>query len=187
MNILKDIVKSINDMCKKMTMSHFLMLVGVIALAVVLCKQNNRMGQQVSGYENKETSQQPMPGASTVFEDNTDTQLGAPVSGYTGPSVNGLGDCKKGIPETDPKELLPKGGGMFDNLAPAGENNLSGVQLLKAGQHMGINTVGGSLRNANLQVRSEPANPVAKVSPWMNTTIEPDPMRPTLEIGCGQA
>ena len=40
MNFLKDIVKSINDMCKKMTTSHILMLVGVIALAYVLCKQN---------------------------------------------------------------------------------------------------------------------------------------------------
>ena len=35
--------------CKKMTMSHILMLVGVVALAVVLRKQNKRMGEQVSG------------------------------------------------------------------------------------------------------------------------------------------
>lgn len=185
MNFLKDIVKSINDMCKKMTSSHILMLVGVIALAYVLCKQNNRMGQQVSGYENKEVTQ-PVPGTSDIFEDNTDSNMGAPVSGYTGPAVNGLGDCKKEIPEVNPKELLPKGGGMFDNLAPVGAD-LNNVQLLKAGHHMGINTVGGTLRNANLQVRSEPANPVAKVSPWMNTTIEPDNMRIPLELGSTSA
>ena len=182
---MKDIVKSINDMCKKMTMSHILMLVGVIALAVVLCKQNKRMGEQVSGYENKEESQ-PTPGASNVFEDNTDSAMGAPVSGYTGPAVNGLGDCKKEMPEVNPKELLPKGGGMFDNLAPAGAD-LNNIQLLKAGHHMGINTVGGSLRNANLQVRSEPANPVTNVSPWMNSTIEPETMRVPLELGCTSA
>ena len=40
------------------------------------------------------------------------------------------------------------------------------------------------MRNANLQVRSEPPNPQTNVSPWMNTTIEPDLMRAPFEIGC---
>ena len=39
---------------------------------------------------------------------------------------------------------------------------------------MGIDTIGNTLRNANLQVRSEPANPQTQVSPWLNTTISPD-------------
>ena len=39
------------------------------------------------------------------------------------------------------------------------------------------------MRNANLQVRSEPPNPTTKVSPWLETTIEPDTMRLPLEIG----
>ena len=47
---------------------------------------------------------------------------------------------------------------------------------------MGIDTVGTSLRNANLQIRSEPANPQVKVSPWQQTTIEPDTNRRPLEI-----
>jgi hypothetical protein len=59
------------------------------------------------------------------------------------------------------------------------------VNLLKAGYNIGIDTVGSSLRNGNLQVRSEPPNPTTIVSPWMNTTIEPDLMRAPLEIGCG--
>ena len=59
-------------------------------------------------------------GASNVFEDNTDSKMGAPVSGYTGPAVNGL-EIEKEIPEVNPKELLPKGGGMFDNLALAAQ------------------------------------------------------------------
>ena len=42
-----------------------------------------------------------------------------------------------------------------------------------------------SLRNANLQVRSEPANPQLNVGPWNNTTMEPDTMRVPLEIGQG--
>ena len=48
-----------------------------------------------------------------------------------------------------------------------------------------IDTIGQSLRNANQQIRSEPANPQLYVGPWNNTTIEPDFMRPPLEIGAG--
>ena len=39
------------------------------------------------------------------------------------------------------------------------------------------------LRNANLQLRSEPPNPQLKVSPWSQSTIEPDVNRRPLELG----
>jgi hypothetical protein len=55
--------------------------------------------------------------------------------------------------------------------------------FLEAGYHVGINTVGQSNRNANLQLRSEPPNPQMSVSPWMQSTIEPDLARKPLEIG----
>ena len=51
------------------------------------------------------------------------------------------------------------------------------------GHHIGINTVGQSLRNANRQLRSEPPNPQVKVSPWNQTTIEADTNRRPMEIG----
>jgi hypothetical protein len=46
----------------------------------------------------------------------------------------------------------------------------------------GVNTVEQSLRNSNGQLRSEPANPQLKVSPWLESTIEPDTERKPLEI-----
>ena len=58
-------------------------------------------------------------------------------------------------------------------------------EFLNAGHHIGIDTVGQSLRNANLQLRSEPPNPQESVGPWLNSTIEPDLMRVPLELGCG--
>ena len=69
---------------------------------------------------------------------------------------------------------------------PTGQGELANINLLKAGQLSGIDTVGGTLRNANLQLRSEPPNPRSQVSPWLNSTIEPDLMRVPLELGCGQ-
>jgi hypothetical protein len=44
-------------------------------------------------------------------------------------------------------------------------------------------SVGGVLRNANLDIRSEPVNPRMPVSIFNNTTIVPDLMRPQFEIG----
>ena len=41
----------------------------------------------------------------------------------------------------------------FNKLNPQGAGDLKNVSLLKAGWHIGINTVGQSLRNPNLQLR----------------------------------
>jgi len=104
-------------------------------------------------------------------------------------SVSGITNSQ-GLPPScnlqetiDPKELLPANNSGWGTPNPS--SALQNVNLLQAGYHIGIDTVGQSLRNANLQVRSEPPNPQLQVGPWNNTTIEPDLMRVPLEIGCG--
>lgn len=83
-----------------------------------------------------------------------------------------------------PQDLLPQdSNSTWAQTVPAGQGSLGDQNFLNAGFHVGINTVGQSLRNANLQLRSEPANPQMKVSPWLQTTIEPDTNRKALEIG----
>ena len=92
-----------------------------------------------------------------------------------------------------PEDLLPTDEGKaiqeFNIAKPVGEGILQGVNLLDASYHVGVNTVGQSLRNANRQLRSEPPNPQVNVSPWMNSTINPDLPRRPLEVGesCGAA
>ena len=86
-----------------------------------------------------------------------------------------------------PEDLLPtdesKAIQEFNIAKPVGEGILQGVNLLDAGYHVGVNTIGQSLRNANQQLRSEPPNPQVNVSPWMNSTINPDLPRRPLEVG----
>ena len=83
----------------------------------------------------------------------------------------------------DPKELLPNDEAtVWSNANPVGKGSLDEQNFLHAGFHVGINTVGQSLRNANLQLRSEPPNPTQKIGPWMQSTIEPDLNRKPLEI-----
>jgi hypothetical protein len=57
--------------------------------------------------------------------------------------------------------------------------------LLSAGFLAGIDTIGNTMKNPNLQIRSEPPNPQLNVGPWNNSTFSPDLMRTPLEIGCG--
>ena len=107
-------------------------------------------------------------------------------------SVSGLSTSDHGLPAScsrqpvvDPRELLPKdSNSKFSQMNPAGAGDIQNVSLLRAGYHIGINTVGQSLRNANLQLRSEPANPQVNVGPWNQTTIGPDLQRRALEVGC---
>ena len=83
-------------------------------------------------------------------------------------------------------ELLPKdNNSQWSQLNPAGAGELQGINLLNAGYHIGIDTIGQTLRNANLQIRSEPPNPQVSVGPWNQTTISPDLMRIPLELGAG--
>jgi hypothetical protein len=108
-------------------------------------------------------------------------------------SVSGINTNQHGLPPNctskqvvDPSQLLPKDtNGQFSQMNPMGAGDVKDVSLLRAGYHIGINTVGQSLRNANLQLRSEPANPQLQVGPWNSSTIGPDFNRRPLEIGCG--
>jgi hypothetical protein len=83
-----------------------------------------------------------------------------------------------------PEDLLPKDSDTtWAKNSPSTSGSLGDQNLLNAGFHVGVNTVGQSLRNANRQLRSDPPNPQVKVSPWMQSTIEPDINRKPLEIG----
>jgi hypothetical protein len=66
-------------------------------------------------------------------------------------------------------------------VSPAGIGSLCDKNLLNAGHHVGVNTKGTSLRNANRGLRSEPPCPQVNVSPWLQTTIAPDLLRRPLE------
>ena len=83
------------------------------------------------------------------------------------------------------EDLLPKdaANSKWSMANPAGQGDVNSKNFLNSGYHVGIDTQASSLRNSNLQLRSEPINPQSNVSPWMNTTIDPDLNRRPLEIG----
>ena len=79
------------------------------------------------------------------------------------------------------KDLLPADldatNSKWSSMNPTTGGAIEDQNLLTAGWTVGVNTVQNSLRNPNLQLRSEPPNPVKPVSPWMISTIGPDTNR----------
>ena len=111
----------------------------------------------------------------------------ADLSAYEGPAQFGSAEAPAGCYPRDqltPSELLPKDmNSIWAEQNPMGPGSLKGKNFLSAGALIGVNTVGQSMRNANLQVRSEPPNPQIPVSIFNQSTISPDISHRPLEIG----
>ena len=187
MSMLKDIQKTLKT-------HHLVLAVGVLVIIYFIAKYSNRKGLLLDGMSSsgvKAAVEGPDASDTSPWEAARDSSVAQPAvaSGVNEQyaSVNGGGDpnnVRRSADVPDPSELLPKDqNSEWARLNPAAGGDLSQVNLLKAGHHMGVNTVGSSLRNANLQLRSEPPNPKNSVSPWNNSTIEPDLMRVPLELG----
>lgn len=111
----------------------------------------------------------------------------ADLASYEGPADFASVDAPAGCYPRDqltPSELLPLDqNSIWAQQNPMGPGSLKGKNFLSAGALIGVNTVGQSLRNANLQIRSEPPNPQIPVSIFLQSTIGPDISHRPLEIG----
>lgn len=84
------------------------------------------------------------------------------------------------------EDLLPKdaANSRWSQMNPAGQGDLSDKQFLTAGYHIGVDTVGASMKIPNLDLRSLPPNPRNAPSIWNISTAEyTDVNRRPLEIG----
>lgn len=89
----------------------------------------------------------------------------------------------------NPSDLLPKDeNSQWAALNPNAMNkgDVLMPDLLQAGYHIGLDTIGQTLRNPNLQLRSDPIIPKQDIGPWNLSTIEPDIGRVPLEISDGR-
>lgn len=87
----------------------------------------------------------------------------------------------------NPDELLPVDkNSEFSKLNPVNSGNVDLPDMLQAGSLIGIDTIGQTLKNPNLQLRSDPVISKQQVGPWNNSTFEPDLARVPLELGCSK-
>lgn len=186
------------SLAKSIKSHHLIALAGVVVIVYALYRYSGRKFSISDAFDNQQKKNMkggsgsasgmngPSSGVAQPANPAGQNEEYAKVTGLT-TSTYGLAPSCNGGKTSSPGDLLPRddNSSQFAKLNPLGNADFNNVSLLKAGYHLGINTVGSSLRNANLQLRSEPPNPTAQVSPWLQSTIEPDLMRAPLEIGCG--
>jgi len=117
---------------------------------------------------------------------NSDAQYMPPSTAGAGVPMGGASSYAS-QPVANPSELLPQdSNSAWSQLNPnASTNQVIIPDLLEAGYHIGLDTIGQTLKNPNLQERSEPIIPKQNISPWNNSSYEPDIARVPLEIGYG--
>ena len=87
-------------------------------------------------------------------------------------------------PIANTSDLLPKDkNSEWNNLNPTSisDEGVKTPDLIEAGYHVGA--ISQSLRNANLQLRSDPVISKVDIGPWNQSTIDANTTRQTLEIG----
>ena len=177
-------LKNIKAMFKSKNSSNILIVLAIVAVVYVVMdyeRIKSSLGLDTMGNINAKEEAKP---ATNNYKPSVADQP-------TEANVNGLNTDMQNLPPScaskqisNPKDLLPADGNTeFSKMNPSGSGDLMNVNLLRSGHHIGINTVGTSLRNANLQVRSEPPNPRLNTGPWNTSTITADTHRRPLEIG----
>ena len=174
----------LSDLEKTVRANHILVILGAIVLVYAVYNYSDQkfvvpyepLQAEASGRQNTAPPQAQGTSGYTAVDAMTGQSGGgsAPSAGATN------------LPVANPSDLLPRdSNNQWGSLNPAGSGDLLGQNLLSATFLTGIDTIGNTMKNANLQIRSEPPNPQLNVGPWNQSTFAPDLMRTPLELGCG--
>jgi hypothetical protein len=175
----------LSDLEKTLSTKHIIVFLGAV---VLLFAVYNYSGQKfVAPYEPLQVTangrQNTMPSAPAGYSGaNGNSAVDAMTGQNGGGSMPPAGAAN--LPVANPSDLLPRDtNNQWGSLNPAGSGDLLGQNLLSATFLTGIDTIGNTMKNANLQIRSEPPNPQLNVGPWNQSTFAPDLMRTPLELG----
>lgn len=106
---------------------------------------------------------------------NLDKAFNRPIP--DGSQTNAINFNKNYLKSYDSKSYLPQeiNDEWFDTDFTQAKNKLNSDNLINTEKYViGIDTVGQSLKNASWDLRGTVANPKYNVSPWLNSTYEPD-------------
>ena len=172
----------LSDLEKTLRANHILVILGAIVLVYAVYTYSDQKfvvpyepnQADTSGRSRATQPQQPQ---------QQQQQLPTGMDGMTGQG-GALPAGASQLPVANPSDLLPRDtNNQWGSLNPSGSGDLQGQNLLSATFLTGIDTIGNTMKNANLQLRSEPPNPQLNVGPWNQSTFAPDLMRTPLELG----
>ena len=179
----------LSDLEKTLRANHILVILGAIVLVYAVYTYSDQ--KFVVPYEPLQGEANGRPAAPLVGGRQAAPVADTGANGYSSvDAMTGQGGAPPAsatnLPVANPSDLLPRDtNNQWGSLNPSGSGDLLGQNLLSATFLTGIDTIGNTMKNANLQLRSEPANPQLNVGPWNQSTFAPDLMRTPLELGCG--
>jgi preprotein translocase subunit SecG len=169
---------------KFLTKDRVIVLVGFIVLAIVFMYYSTG---KITVRDGMKEGKAQVP--STDAKKNTDASNDtAPQETQAAAASVAAKESFQGYSEKEvanPSELLPNDeNSQWSSLNPVSQSNPQMPDMLQAGYHIGLDTIGQTMKNANLQLRSDPVIQKGEIGPWNQSTIEPDLMRVPLEVGC---
>ncbi len=179
----------LSDLEKTLRTNHILVIFGAIVLVYAVYTYSDQ--KFVVPYEPLQGEANGRPAAPLVGGRQAAPVADTGANGYSSvDAMTGQGGVPPAgatnLPVANPSDLLPRDtNNQWGSLNPSGSGDLLGQNLLSATFLTGIDTIGNTMKNANLQLRSEPANPQLNVGPWNQSTFAPDLMRTPLELGAG--
>jgi len=169
----------LSDLEKTVRTNHILVIFGAIVLVYAVYTYSDQ--KFVVPYEPNQADTSGRPRATQ--QPQQQQQLPSGMDGMTGQGGAPPAGASQ-LPVANPSDLLPRdSNNQWGSLNPSGSGDLQGQNLLSATFLTGIDTIGNTMKNANLQLRSEPPNPQLNVGPWNQSTFAPDLMRTPLELG----
>ena len=127
----------------------------VVGMCCYSCKKNGILDMMTTG------------DASTTSKH--DPKLEVPVQGAQPNSIVSSQSV------SNPSDLLPKdSNSQWASLNPITQGNVAIPDLLQSGYHIGLDSIGQSLKNANYQDRADPIIERKATGLWNQSTIEPD-------------
>jgi len=178
----------LSDLEKTLRANHILVILGAIVLVYAIYAYSDQ--KFVAPFEPLKSDSDSRQKASIAASQQAAPVVPSGASGYSAvDAMTGQGAAPAGgvnMPVANPSDLLPRDtNNQWGSLNPSGSGDLLGQNLLSATFLTGIDTIGNTMKNANLQLRSEPPNPQLNVGPWNQSTFAPDLMRTPLELGAG--
>lgn len=153
-------MKLLKSLKKFIKANHIIAILGLFVLIVAINQFSTRKSNVTDNMHGGKASRPLATGGfpeGAVVDDDTYATVQ--------PSVTPPGANVGGNPTdtASPNELLPNSGAQPEH-----------GSMLSAGHNHGIDTVGGSRGNANLQLRADPVIQKVDVGPWGQSTFEQD-------------
>jgi len=168
---------------KFLTKDRVIVLVGFIVLAIVFMYYSTGKITVRDGMKEGKAKLPSTDASNDTAPQETQAAAAPAATASVATKESFQGYSEKEV--ANPSELLPNDeNSQWSSLNPVSQSNPQMPDMLQAGYHIGLDTIGQTMKNANLQLRSDPVIQKGEIGPWNQSTIEPDLMRVPLEVGC---